>query len=149
MAAHSETYFLRKYEDAFSNSDNIEALVSLFTSSLTTFDGSLLAKVEVVTHEEWREIEQSSKGRYSQKREKQSRSLINKVIGKQNLMSFRGFRAFAKREAEKSHQTDLLLKVFPFSDEEDNAGLVPRLVPRGKPYWVRKVTQVYSPFAPC
>ena len=130
MAAGSNTYYLQKYEDAFTKQGNIDALVRLFNNSTTLFNARDLAGIKVVTLEEWREIEQKSKVRVSQRRVKQSRLLIEKVMNKNSLEAYRGFRAYAKIQAEKSGLMKELNRVFPFGEEEDRAGLAPRLVPK-------------------
>ena len=134
MAAHSENDYLQLYRDSFTKSQNVEMLVTVFKNAGTLFSGTILAKMQVVTQEEWRCIEQSSKGRISEKREKQARNLIGKVMEKDTLKAYRGFRGFAEREAKNSGQLEVMSQVFPFAADEDMAGLAPKLktVPKGK-----------------
>lgn len=131
MATFSETYFHQNYIDALSNSKNIEELVSLFKDAKTIFRRSLLTKLEILTHEEFGEFEESSRGGLSERREKQSRYLIEKVRCKNSLEAYRGFRVFTKREAEKCGQIDVFNKIFPFGADEDKAGLARAIRPNG------------------
>ena len=118
---------MQLYKDVFFKPTNVEELVKLFLSARTRFNPSLLDQLKVVTRAEWRDIEENSKGGVSEKREKRARNLIQKVIQKNCLEAYRGFRAYVEDEALRSDMMDIVMKVFPFGADEDRAGLAPKL----------------------
>ena len=135
MAAFSETYYYQKYRDSFSISRNTEELVKLFRSATTIFSDSRLTELNILTYQELREFKKdSSSVRVSERRETQARNLIEKVRRKDCLRAYRGFRVFAKREAQKSGQVEVLNRIFPFGDKEDSDGLTPAIVTKGRVY---------------
>ena len=121
-----EEDYLQSYRDAFSKPENIEKLVNVFISARTSFnrsDQSLLEQLRVVTRAEWRDIEEQSRGRLTEKKEKRARNLILKVRQKDNLLVYRGFRAYVKEEASKVEQIGVINQMFPLGEDEDKAGL--------------------------
>ena len=103
MAAFKrESDYLHLYKDAFSNQENVEKLVKVFISARTLFDQSLLVKMGVITKEEWRDIEEQSRGRITEKREKKARSLILIVKQKDSLRAYCGFRGYVKERSFES-----------------------------------------------
>ena len=133
MATFSETYYRQKYRDSFSIPGNTEEFVKLFNNARTFFSDSLMTDLKILTHQELREFKESSRvSRVSARRETQARNLVKKVRCKDCLLAFRGFRIFAKREAERSGQMEVLGRVFPFGDKEDSDGLAPAIVSSGR-----------------
>lgn len=138
MATFREGDFMQLYKDVFCKPTNVEELVKLFLSARTRFNPSLLDQLKVVTKAEWRDIEEKSKGGVSEKREKRARNLIQKVIQKDCLEAYRGFRAYVEDEALQNDLIDIVMKVFPFGADEDRAGLAPKLgVDTG---WIKKLS---------
>ena len=142
MATFSETYYHQMYRDSFSNSENAEELVTLFNSARTIFSDSLLMDLKILTHQELREFKDSSRVRVSERREKQARNLVEKVRCKDCLKAYRGFRIFAKWEAERSGLMEVLGRVFPFGDKEDRDGLAPAIVSNGRTNCHRNLASV-------
>ena len=131
MAAFSENYYLQLYRDALTKPENFDELVKILKSPKTLFNDVLLAQLNVVNSVEWREVDESSRGgRLSEKKERRAKNLIEKVRSKDNLKAYRGLRKFIAKQAPE--QTEIIAKVFPFGVDEDNAGLAPQIVHRGR-----------------
>ena len=129
-----EEDYVQSYRDAFSKPENLEKLVKVFISARTSFnhsDQSLLEQLQVVTRAEWREIEEQSRGRLTEKREKRARNLILKVRKKDTLTVYRGFRGFVKDEASKVDQIGVINQIFPLGVDEDKAGLGYQIIDTG------------------
>ena len=135
MAARSETYYLQLYRDALTKSENVEELVKLLKSARTVFNDTLLSNLGAVTTAEWREIDERSRGgRLAERGERRARNLIEKVRNKDNLKVFRGLRKFIAKQVA-SDQMQIIERVFPFGAEEDQAGLAPQIVRKGRTHY--------------